>query len=1111
MSISVKQCFQYFYHLDSLSLVLEHSKSFNYSAPSILLSFVIDQILFSYQLFIHICPIEWISTTFAFNLGLDPIVIHDSTASINQSLEYSSSNHQVLNIFFYEGLGCHEMIISRSTDFEQLFFKYCFKRPFIQSVTPNPFPLTGSLILKGSDFSTNFEFFSITSEFPQTGISNYLEDEIILDIPYICNITSSTFEILLIIGNQTSNRYSLNFGPPIFSYQPVPLSPSGETILLHVTSFVARNTHFVCFVGIACEIEVYSYLETFSFIETFIEPNVPDSIYFLYFGSTVSSAFVTFISYLPGIPQNLKICASFGCFSIFNLPFVVKPSYITPKYFQWLNESITTEIVVEVEGISSYNFSVIQNSFHFDTCQSKLSYLGVSSLIFDVELSTVGNCTLIGSSFSNDFHLKFSVEVTNYLIFPPTVSFNSIIQFYLSEDISDLFITHGSQRISVNHGATILNLRDSSTFITLHRFSQSMNVSFVTSLFDSEIPEVIEVNYPQSIWIDLNQFNYDFDITCSGDCDLSLDYTQNSTLRVSFTGIELGILIVEVFAFFHNSNFNFQIPIIVENPPKFELVSLNVVTSSEKAYIVIESYSHFELNSTFFIDNSIFDPSNVELISSSDSFFVYRFELNLTSLPVFEGEYIQNLIWSQDGFKKHFISHIKFFNLEFSSNDYVSVFEHRDISVDFQGNLTSNLTCSIENQDFFGQVIDNYLVCKNVRIPTFQQHVYVDVYYDQFLLNSFEISGEAFLEEICFISFPRHPLINSSEIISNVDTNLILDGSRCCNVDVSHCAELILKNETVLFLFQSQFDIHYVIVTTNSSCEGIDSDLPFKLIVNNHTLSSFISCKQIPSGYSFASMCEIDLVLPKTSEITLIALEDLYLLEIEFYGYKSNTCFKPFSFGKGVTSLGEVIDEDVHLKYNSQSFDSISEFKQVVVDKSTFWSSSFLTFPTELYSHLCYYSTVSYPTVLTASSASFVIFEAEVVELNPQHLNISIPIICVDPLNFIVDCDGMLSVHSWSFEFSDFEFLNNSVIFTFSNMANLGEHSVWISFTQSQFQWNGTIVQNFNQIFEISDFNINSCDHQFTLDNACTILNLSASLITQHQFMNNSKMSLFQI
>ncbi|KAL0244763.1 hypothetical protein GEMRC1_008845 [Eukaryota sp. GEM-RC1] len=732
-------------------------------------------------------------------------------------------------------------------------------------------------------------------------------------------------------------------------------------------------------------------------------------------------------------------------------------------------------------------------------------YFHEAYLTFAVELSKVGNCTLIGSSFSNIFHLKLSVEVTNFLIFPPNVIFNSVIQFYLSQDISNLFVTHGGQAISVNHGVNILNLIDSSTFITLHRFSQSMNVSFVTSLFDSKIVEVIEVNYPQSVLIDLNQFHYDFDISCSGNCQIALDFTQNSTLIISITGIKLGIIKLEVYASYHNSNFNFQIPILVENPPKFELVTPNVVTSFNNSFTVIRSFSHFELNSSFSIGNSIIDPSNVELIYSSDSIFVYRFELNLTYLPVFEGEYIQNLFWSQAGFKKHFISEIKFFNLEFSSNDHVSVFEHRDISVDFQGNLTSNLTCSIENQDFFGQVIDNYLVCKNVRIPTFQQHVCVDVYYDQFLLNSLEISGEAFLEEICVISFLQHPLINSSEIISNVDTNLIFDGSRCCSVDVSHCAELISKHETVLFLFQAQFDIHHVTITTNSSCEGIDSDLPFKLIVNNQTLSTSVSCKTIPSGYSFASMCEIDLVFPKTSEITLISLQDLYLLEIEFYGYKSNTCFKPFSFGKGVTSLGEVIDEDVHLRYNSQSFYSISEFKQVVVEKSTFWSSSFLTFPTELYSHHCYYSTVSYPTVFAASSASFVIFEAEVVELNPQNLNISIPIICVDPLNFIVHCDGMLSVMSSTFEFSDFQFFNNSLIFTFSNMIILGNHSFWISYNQSQFQWNGTIVQNFNQIFEISDFNTNSCDHQFTLDNACTILSISASLVTQNPFTNYSK------
>ncbi|KAL0245018.1 hypothetical protein GEMRC1_009098 [Eukaryota sp. GEM-RC1] len=72
-------------------------------------------------------------------------------------------------------------------------------------------------------------------------------------------------------------------------------------------------------------------------------------------------------------------------------------------------------------------------------------------------------------------------------------------------------------------------------------------------------------------------------------------------------------------------------------------------------------------------------------------------------------------------------------------------------------------------------------------------------------------------------------------------------------------------------------------------------------------------------------------------------------------------------------------------------------------------------------------------------------------------------------------------------------------------MINLGNHSFWIFYNQSQFQWNGTIFQSFNEIFEISDFNTNSCDHQFTLDNSCTILNISASLVTQNPFTNYSK------
>ncbi|KAL0245256.1 hypothetical protein GEMRC1_009335 [Eukaryota sp. GEM-RC1] len=55
---------------------------------------------------------------------------------------------------------------------------------------------------------------AILSSFPQAEVRNYTHEQIILHIPYICNITSTEFDVFLIIGNQSSNSYELNFGPP---------------------------------------------------------------------------------------------------------------------------------------------------------------------------------------------------------------------------------------------------------------------------------------------------------------------------------------------------------------------------------------------------------------------------------------------------------------------------------------------------------------------------------------------------------------------------------------------------------------------------------------------------------------------------------------------------------------------------------------------------------------------------------------------------------------------------------------------------------------------------------------------------------------------------------
>ncbi|KAL0232537.1 hypothetical protein GEMRC1_011284 [Eukaryota sp. GEM-RC1] len=231
------------------------------------------------------------------------------------------------------------------------------------------------------------------------------------------SVNSATFEVSSMDTMEVTTGYL--FGAKEFTIFVEYFVDFNFLISIPVTSFVARNTPYVCFVGVACEIEVYSYLESFSFIETFIEPNVPDSIFFLYFGSTESSAVVTFISFVSGVPHNLQICAHFGCFPIFNIPFIVEASYVSPKFIQSFNESITTEILVEVEGISFYNFSVIQNSFYFENCHSRLSLFSYSSLFLDVEFSSDGNFSLMGLSFANSFPLNLFVEVLNYLTFPP--------------------------------------------------------------------------------------------------------------------------------------------------------------------------------------------------------------------------------------------------------------------------------------------------------------------------------------------------------------------------------------------------------------------------------------------------------------------------------------------------------------------------------------------------------------------------------------------------------------------------------------------------------------------------------------------------------------------
>ncbi|KAL0244509.1 hypothetical protein GEMRC1_008593 [Eukaryota sp. GEM-RC1] len=103
----------------------------------------------------------------------------------------------------------------------------------------------------------------------------------------------------------------------------------------------------------------------------------------------------------------------------------------------------------------------------------------------------------------------------------------------------------------------------------------------------------------------------------------------------------------------------------------------------------------------------------------------------------------------------------------------------------------------------------------------------------------------------------------------------------------------------------------------------------------------------------------------------------------------------------------------------------------------------------------------------------------------------------------------MFTVMTSTFEYLKFDVISNSLIFFLSNMINLGEHSFLITYNQSQFYWNVNVIQNFNEIFEVGHFKTTRCDHHYTSDNACTLLDFSSKLIIQNQFSNYSKAIMF--
>ncbi|KAL0244386.1 hypothetical protein GEMRC1_008470 [Eukaryota sp. GEM-RC1] len=985
-------------------------------------------------------------------------------------------------------------------------------------------------------------------------------EEIVHYIPYVCSVESNIFNVFLIIGNQSSNVFQLHLSAPRHDFFPLVLSPSGNILRLFgasfgkmfecfanssiqmsghssqlqairrdelliftgnlvglkqfitqiefttdisillaipITTLEAYNTSFVCFINHLCEIEVYSLYGEVSMYEYQITQNIPNFMEILDFQPSHSLAYIKFISNLPGCPDDLELCNESGCYPIFNLPFVVSPSSISPQFIQWFGSSVFQEISLNIEGIQFYEFTTVERSFGYEHSFFHLSRIHYDVAVFDVNVTSTGLIATLGQSFSSIFNLNLPLEIGNFVLIPPLVQFNSRIEFILLRQISNIFISHGGQSMLVNLGSNVIELYDDQPYLSLHQSLKSINVSVITDLMDSQLPSYYEVSALHSFTIDFNHIDYLITVECLANCEILDQSSYSGTLNVTFLSLNQGESSFEFFVEYLETSFSFEIGRQVVLPPAMSFTSPLMFSTIDDVIIRISVLSQCALFSQFLLNNSIIVHDHVDLtFSEFDVFpYTYSYSFNISSFSFIVGESDLELTWKNIGFQSQSIGNIKIFNTDLVSSVHVSVYEHRDILAEFSGILFSQLYCVVSGYSFTASITSSSLICRDLIISTFQENVLVDVYFETLLVNSFTV---------CFLPQSHHPSIHNSLFFANISNNLIFDGSRCCNVDVSFCSEFLSFNDAILIKFNFTFDLFKIIITTNSSCQGSDFDLPFSLIVNNQSITPSFSCKQIPSGFAFALMCEIDVVIPAISELILVCKSDLFLIELEFYGYESNFCVTPVDINKGLTALGEEIEAEIHLQMDNEKY-TFEQFKNGISQSSNYIAASQLSFTLFLVSSNCVQSMVPFTITFTPSNPVKLIFVGNYIEIDGSYLNISIPIFCVDSIGFIVECTGNLSVLNSSFNYTSFELSASSLSFSTLSSFSYSNHYVELEFNEQYFKTNISVVQKFAEILVVESSFIFDYSEDMLFDKSCTVLRLFVSLITQHHFLNISE------
>ncbi|KAL0240941.1 hypothetical protein GEMRC1_006177 [Eukaryota sp. GEM-RC1] len=326
-------------------------------------------------------------------------------------------------------------------------------------------------------------------------------------VPFVCDVSFSLLNVTVKIGNQSSNNHRLIVAAPSFDHFPPVLSPIQNNLVLTstrfgymvncfdntevylsgsnssisaigtdhvwidtgpllgdsyfsvsiqftpqlitaqnipVSSLEATDPSFVCFVNIPCHIEIYSRYNLISMDSLAVTTVTSFTIVEYSANSTLGVLII--VSNTAGSIQDLTLCDTIGCYVVFHLPIICQIDNIQPRVFQWFGSPITEFVSITVEGIEHYNTSIVQDCLMFNHIDFTFNHTFNSVIVLNLHLHSPVVDDLYGRSFESEFNTHLDVRVDNFVVIPPVIEVNSILNVQLLSHIENLYLNHGSTR-----------------------------------------------------------------------------------------------------------------------------------------------------------------------------------------------------------------------------------------------------------------------------------------------------------------------------------------------------------------------------------------------------------------------------------------------------------------------------------------------------------------------------------------------------------------------------------------------------------------------------------------------------------------------------------------